>query len=1195
MRKPSTKPLRVCARALALLLLAHVALAETRVDPADVGRQTLRLFTDEDGVPQNAVTEVVLDREGYVWIGTKDGAARYDGRSWRVVNIPAQAGSNWVQTILPAADGRMWFGTIGGGVLVLAEDGSWTSYRVEHGLPDDSVYCLLETFTEGRPVVWAGTRRGLAAFEDGAWRRPPPIPNDSSDAQVDALIEVATPGGGRALWAGLANGAVARLSNGQWTVYGFAQDQPNRSVTCFFESTVFGEPTLLAGTFGRGIARFDGNAWTHWAGGPDGLPEGIVHAICETRRPDGTPTLWAGTNRGLERYENGRWIRFDAKHGLPSVGIWSLCEVGSQTGTPVLWVGTAGLGLARLQLEGWVAFEKQTGLSGNSVYSLLVTEDENGVEDLWVGLISAGVGRLREGVWTIYDDDRTQLPDLTIWSLAALPSPGGGQTIWAGTNRGLAHFANGRWIAHPGNVRLRDRAAVSLLATTSPAGAPRLLVGLRAGVWALDGEQFAPLVPGPELPDANDPRLKCLLETLGEDGARTLCIGTELGLVRFDGTASTTFGTADGLPSQFVLSLREVRIAGRRELWVGTRAGLARRPLDATSGGWQLLSTDTEPALPNNTIYRIEQDGRGRVYLFTNKGVARLESRVPSDDDPAEFSVYTFTTEDGLPSNECNTGASFVDSRGRLWAGTIGGAAMYDPAREAERSKAKALRLQNAALPGTGRTLAPGDELAYDQNNLVFEFSLLSYFREADTRYRTHLEGLDAPPSDWTPDSKKEYTSLPPGEYRFKVWGRDAFGNVSGPVEVPFSIRPAPWMAWWAWTLYGAAAAVLVYGGVQARLRRLRRRNEQLERAIAERTSDLNRKVVELDASERAATESERRALEANRAKSIFLANMSHELRTPLNAILGFVQLMGRDRSLGAEHRKDLAIITRSGEHLLSLITDVLSIAKIEAGRISLTEQAFDLGRLLDAVRSMISARADLKGLVVVFDVEPGMPAAVRGDEAKLRQVLLNLLGNAVKFTTEGTVTLRARWADGRACFEVQDTGPGISAEELDTLFQAFVQTEAGRQVQEGTGLGLVISRSFVRLMGGDIEVASRVGEGTTFRFEASLPRADAAEVVEERKVAGLAPGQPSRRMLVVDDTFENRALLARLLKSVGFDVREATNGQEAVAEWEASRPDLIFMDMRMPVMDGIEATREIRRREGVRSQGRQGLCSQRL
>jgi signal transduction histidine kinase/CHASE2 domain-containing sensor protein/FixJ family two-component response regulator len=334
------------------------------------------------------------------------------------------------------------------------------------------------------------------------------------------------------------------------------------------------------------------------------------------------------------------------------------------------------------------------------------------------------------------------------------------------------------------------------------------------------------------------------------------------------------------------------------------------------------------------------------------------------------------------------------------------------------------------------------------------------------------------------------------------------------------------------------------------------------------------------------------RSADASRAKSEFLANMSHELRTPLNAILGFTELMSHDPYLNQEHQEFLNIINSSGQHLLALINDVLEMSKIEAGRAKLHESSFDLYHLLDSLEEMMRGKATTKQLTLVFDRPADIPQYLTTDAGKLRQVLLNLLDNAIKFTQQGKVTLRVRveknLADSSAkpCilhFEVEDSGSGIAPEEIENLFQPFVQTATGQKSHEGTGLGLTISQKFINLMGGDIQVDSIVNQGSRFTFNiqagcTAIDRVDSP--LKTRRVIALAPNQAVRRVLIVDDRWENSQFLVRLLMPLGFAIREASNGQEGIAEWVNWQPHLILMDMRMPVLDGYEATRQIRQAE---------------
>lgn len=343
----------------------------------------------------------------------------------------------------------------------------------------------------------------------------------------------------------------------------------------------------------------------------------------------------------------------------------------------------------------------------------------------------------------------------------------------------------------------------------------------------------------------------------------------------------------------------------------------------------------------------------------------------------------------------------------------------------------------------------------------------------------------------------------------------------------------------------------------------------------------------------------------ANLAKSMFLANMSHELRTPLNVILGFAQVMAHDPSLTPSQKEDLQTIQCSGDHLLSLINDVLDLSKIEAGHFSLEEKGFDLIALLHGLRTMMAERASAKKLQLTFDIGPEVPQFVIADEQKLRQILLNLLGNAIKFTKQGSVVLSVRKQEpsdqndsilstpsnasdrqnsrSRSCrlqFDVIDTGVGMAAKEQENIFDAFVQAEAGRKGMSGTGLGLTISRKLLELMNGTIAVNSVLGQGSTFTVVVPVcPTSSVLSQPEQphRTVIGLAPGQPQYRILVVDDQRENRLLMVRLLTQLGLEVREVVNGQDAIAIWQEWQPDLTWMDIRMPGLNGYETTQQIR------------------
>lgn len=345
-----------------------------------------------------------------------------------------------------------------------------------------------------------------------------------------------------------------------------------------------------------------------------------------------------------------------------------------------------------------------------------------------------------------------------------------------------------------------------------------------------------------------------------------------------------------------------------------------------------------------------------------------------------------------------------------------------------------------------------------------------------------------------------------------------------------------------------------------------------------------NEKIIEQDGEKlRLAME---RAESANRAKSKFLAGMSHELRTPLNAIIGFSGLLERDQKNNDHSREELKIIHNSGNYLLGLINQVLEIAKIEAGHMSVEDIQFDLLALVKDLEEMFGLQAAEKMLTCKFEIPPDLPPYVQTDEIKIRQILINLLGNAIKFTTQGQITVSISTISSIKkdkmflCFTIEDTGPGIPAKDHDRVFQAFVQSDTGIATKAGTGLGLAISRQYARLMGGDLTLKSKEGQGSKFTLNLPITCIEGKQIAVGRTLKqpiGLEPGTPDIRILIADDISENRLLLRRTLEPIGFTIQEAKDGQEAVDLWREWKPQVVLMDIRMPVMDGKEAARIIK------------------
>jgi signal transduction histidine kinase/DNA-binding NarL/FixJ family response regulator len=539
-------------------------------------------------------------------------------------------------------------------------------------------------------------------------------------------------------------------------------------------------------------------------------------------------------------------------------------------------------------------------------------------------------------------------------------------------------------------------------------------------------------------------------------------------------------------------------------------------------------------------------------------------------------------------------------AEGILWVKGIDSLLRLEVAKLAPRRAQWQVLLKNFQQRGEPRPVADGailPRLPWSAEPIRITYASPRFDPGAGVRYRTRLLGFS---DQWSDDSAREeatFTNLSGGPFTFEVQARDAEGNVSIPARLTFSVSP-PWpRSPAAYAIYILAGIGAVFGFVRWRLARAERERLRLERIVAERTAEL--KIAKDSADE------------ANRAKSAFLANISHELRTPLNGVIGYAQILMKDRELTARNRERLRIVQTSGEHLLRMINEVLDFSKIEAGKMELATTPFHLPQLLRDIAAAASPRFEQKQLEFVFDPAPDLPDLVIGDPLKLRQVIDNLLGNAAKFTTNGKVTFAVRHPAGRSkfiCdpsnksdsppdpvankfaptdgemfeFSVTDTGVGISDADLARLFTPFQQAVDGRPPEPGTGLGLAISQRLVGLMDGKLEVESRSGTGSRFFFVVRLPVL-ATDAAARRSTASLITGYHGRRrrILIVDDIATNRHVLRELLEPLGFEIAEAAGGAEALVAAPQFDPDVIFLDLRMPGIDGLELARRLRERAG--------------
>ncbi len=1080
-------------RAFAALLLVGAGCAQAAgpADPAVLASPSYRVFSDRDGLPQNTGQALAIDTRGYLWVGTRDGLAAWNGRVFRTVTFPDGTKSRSVRSLLGASDGSLWVGTEGSGLLRY-RDGSFDPEVPALPGPSDVVWSLAETRgPDGATSIWVGTAGwGLYRLRDGAWKRW-----EREDGLPSGAVHAITPARSQkdpeAVWVGTSTG-LALLESDVLAAVPPPPEDPRPVVRALLETDAAeGGTQLYAGTR-RGLYVLSPRGWRTPETDPR-LPRSSVNAILEASGPGGEKAVWVATlGSGIHRIGPSDTVAYGSDTGLPASGALSMVRGRGVQDT--VWLGTEGGGIVRIRFGAFRTLESAAGLPAGPVYAIRSTREPDGRAGFWVGT-DAGLARFRDGRFILLGRG-AGLPDATVNALAPAASPAG-DVLWIGTEGGLARLSGTRLRSFTSADGLPNDRVLALL----PSGED-LWVGTHGGLARLSGDRFESWAVEDGLP-VNP--VTSLAETFDTDGRRVLWMGTYGGGLAWLEDGQVRFLDARaGFPDDVVVSLHlERRSGGGAWLWAATRGGAVRVDPTSRPPRFEHLSEGSRPALPGRSVNQVVSDDRGRVYLLTNRGVARLTPRAPPLDDLASYDVNVFTVEDGLPGNECF--AAHVDDLGRLWTGSGSGLAVLDVSREEPAAAPKPLVLETARVVARDRPLRPGERLRHDEAHLLFEFALLTDERETQARYRTRLDGLDENDSEWVPDWKKEYPWLPPGRYVFRVTGRDGAGAVSEERTIAFSVAPAPWRAPWAAALYVLAAALLFAAAVRWRVRRLREQAENLERRLEERVVELREMAARVSAFED-------RARQASLAKSTFLANVSHELRTPLNAIIGYSEILEEEVHLAGrpDLTGDVRKVRAAGRHLLQLIDTILDLATVEAGKMDLHLEAFQVRELCSEVEAIVRplARQNRNRFMV-----RGAEAAgtITSDRIKVRQALVNVAGNACKFTEDGNVTLSVvrETKNGRPLlvFVVEDDGPGISDEQIARLFQPFTQADTSTSRKfGGAGLGLALTRRLVSLLGGEIAVRSAEGLGSAFSIRvpdgSAPPRSGAFD---------MPPGPPPR------------------------------------------------------------------------------------
>lgn len=1122
---------------LSALFLAGALMAPAQV-PMDLPpTPRFRQYGFSEGLPSSRVYTTAQDHDGFIWVGTGDGLARFDGQSFTVhrhdPDNPASLPGNDISALLVDHAGRLWLG--GGqdsGLARLRADGSgFERWRHDpedpRSLSGGDVMALAEDAAER---LWVGVyARGLNRMNaDGSsferWRHDE---DDPASLVSDNVYAVHATASGR-VWIGTDRGLDVIDVNDRLHHVRFAGDVAAPSVW-----QVRGKDGDLRVGTSVGLYRVgtDGVArpWPE-----ESFRDKDVFASHRDRNGD----VWVAARGALYLFSVGHaaW-RFPAQPLIPGalpaqivLDIQSDSEGG-------LWIASADSGLLYLSPD-WREFsrfvhrpEDRESLRDNRIMALAWTDPTQ----LLAGSMAGHLDRIDSTSGRSEPMPGSEaLPATSILSLGIAPD----DRIWIGTQRELYTLADGSLerIADPrlpGMVRHMVADADGALVSPLGRGMYRVAAATRAVspvALAFETDEDLETLALGRVGETVWRGSKAGLSRLAEDGSRFLPV-IDAGGARVDALA----GVADLLWLARPDALEAYRIDG-------ADLTLVQR----------VRSADGLPAIAAGGLF-LDRDGR--VWITSRGGLWCF--------DPPSASFVRYGAEDGLPSPEFTVALATRDD-GAVFAGTLGGIAGFRPELLLPHVRRPQLVLAGVSVLRAGRRVELGMAgdlvpVAWDDEGLRVAVKALSYVSPERVRYRFRMQGLDA---EWVATdglAAREFPGLPAGRHHLEVQAAsvgDYWADL--PAKLVFDVALPPWRRPWAWVAYALlllAAGVVVWRLLQLRLqRRLQLQVLREQRRLAE---------------------------EANAAKTRFLATMGHEIRTPMTGVLGMAELLG-NTPLNARQGEMLRTIRRSGEVLLKLVNDALDLARIEAGRLELVSQAFDPRELVRGVVALGAGLAEAKGVALEVECAADVPARVVGDEVRVRQILMNLVNNALKFTEHGEVVLSLEPAPGGLRFRVRDSGPGMDEALQHRLFHRFEQGD-GRSGSGGTGLGLAICRELSQLMGGSIAVDSRPGAGATFAVVLPLP-ASAASPAGESRPGGATSPPGSRDILLVEDDATIAEILAGLLREDGHEVRHAPHALAALAALEERAGNTILVDLDLPDLDGFELIRMLRARPDGRS-----------